>query len=209
MKTECMRPALKDDRFELRGEVVRMAKQVAYGEATVRAADGSRSSAGPRGPFSFIAPTPTPPDPYACRPRARGVPRAAAGPRAPARPCVLRLPLGRPPARSPPGARLPRAAVPAARPLSTVLMGTGVTRQRGTPPLRSHGAALFDGFLGAHARCLAGAGAARWHSRSRCPRRPARAARRSMGWRDWHSPSAPGLPAPTGRPHLLAVPGRR
>ncbi len=40
MKTECMRPALKGDRFELRGEVVRMAKQVAYGEATVRAANG-------------------------------------------------------------------------------------------------------------------------------------------------------------------------
>lgn len=41
MKTECMRPARKGDSFELRGEVVRLAKQVAYGEATVRAADGT------------------------------------------------------------------------------------------------------------------------------------------------------------------------
>ena len=36
MKTECMRPAMKGDTFALRGEVVRMAKQVAYAEATVR-----------------------------------------------------------------------------------------------------------------------------------------------------------------------------
>ena len=40
MKTECMRPAMKGDTFALRGEVARMAKQVAYGEATVRAGDG-------------------------------------------------------------------------------------------------------------------------------------------------------------------------
>ena len=38
MKTECMRPAMKGDTFALRGEVVRMAKQVAYAEATVRGA---------------------------------------------------------------------------------------------------------------------------------------------------------------------------
>ncbi len=36
MKTECMRPALEGDTFALRGEVARMAKQVAYAEATVR-----------------------------------------------------------------------------------------------------------------------------------------------------------------------------
>jgi acyl-coenzyme A thioesterase PaaI-like protein len=36
MKTETMRPAAIDVRFGVRGEVVRMAKQVAYGEATVR-----------------------------------------------------------------------------------------------------------------------------------------------------------------------------
>jgi uncharacterized protein (TIGR00369 family) len=41
MKTECMRPAKKGNPFEVRGEVVRMAKQVAYGEATVRDADGA------------------------------------------------------------------------------------------------------------------------------------------------------------------------
>ncbi len=40
MKTECMRPALKGERYALRGEVARMAKQVAYGEATVRRGDG-------------------------------------------------------------------------------------------------------------------------------------------------------------------------
>ena len=59
MKTECMRPALKGDRFELRGEVVRMAKQVAYGEATVRAADGllvSRAT----GTFLLHRPDPDP-----------------------------------------------------------------------------------------------------------------------------------------------------
>jgi uncharacterized protein (TIGR00369 family) len=35
MKTETMRPALKDQAYRVRGEVVRMARQVAYGEATV------------------------------------------------------------------------------------------------------------------------------------------------------------------------------
>jgi uncharacterized protein (TIGR00369 family) len=40
MKTECMRPAMKGDTFALRGEVVRMAKQVAYAEASVRDAAG-------------------------------------------------------------------------------------------------------------------------------------------------------------------------
>ena len=59
MKTECMRPALKGERFELRGEVVRMAKQVAYGEATVRAANGvlvSRAT----GTFLLHRPDPDP-----------------------------------------------------------------------------------------------------------------------------------------------------
>jgi len=41
MKTECMRPARLGDLFALRGEVVRMAKQVAYGEASLRDADGA------------------------------------------------------------------------------------------------------------------------------------------------------------------------
>lgn len=35
MKIECMRPALLGESYQLRGEVVRMARQVAYGEATV------------------------------------------------------------------------------------------------------------------------------------------------------------------------------
>ncbi len=41
MKTECMRPALKGEDYLLRGEVVRLARQVAYGEATVRTPDGA------------------------------------------------------------------------------------------------------------------------------------------------------------------------
>jgi uncharacterized protein (TIGR00369 family) len=40
LKTETMRPAMKGTAYALRGEVVRMAKQVAYGEASVRDADG-------------------------------------------------------------------------------------------------------------------------------------------------------------------------
>ncbi len=44
MKTETMRPALKGTTYVLRGEVVRMAKQVAYGEATMRAEDGALMS---------------------------------------------------------------------------------------------------------------------------------------------------------------------
>jgi uncharacterized protein (TIGR00369 family) len=40
MKTETMRPAALGAPFRMRGEVVRMAKQVAYGEASVRDAEG-------------------------------------------------------------------------------------------------------------------------------------------------------------------------
>src|SRR3984957_14418329 len=40
MKTETMRPALLGTPYVLRGEVVRMAKQVAFGEATVRDGEG-------------------------------------------------------------------------------------------------------------------------------------------------------------------------
>jgi len=36
MKTETMRPAHVGERYSVRGEVVRMARQVAYGEAVVR-----------------------------------------------------------------------------------------------------------------------------------------------------------------------------
>ncbi len=44
MKTETMRPALKGTTYQLRGEVVRMAKQVAYGEARMKDADGALMS---------------------------------------------------------------------------------------------------------------------------------------------------------------------
>jgi acyl-coenzyme A thioesterase PaaI-like protein len=40
MKTETMRPALLGTPYVLRGEVVRLAKQVAFGEATVRDGEG-------------------------------------------------------------------------------------------------------------------------------------------------------------------------
>jgi acyl-coenzyme A thioesterase PaaI-like protein len=59
MKTECMRPAMKGDTYLLRGDVARMAKQVAYGEATVRDPDGvliSRAT----GTFLLHRPDPDP-----------------------------------------------------------------------------------------------------------------------------------------------------
>ncbi len=40
MKVETMRPALKGEAYRLRGDVVRMARQVAYGEASVRDESG-------------------------------------------------------------------------------------------------------------------------------------------------------------------------
>ena len=40
MKIETMRPALEGGSYALRGEGVRMAKQVAYAEASVSDADG-------------------------------------------------------------------------------------------------------------------------------------------------------------------------
>jgi uncharacterized protein (TIGR00369 family) len=40
LKTETMRPARQGERYRLRGEVVRMARQVAYAEGTVRDGDG-------------------------------------------------------------------------------------------------------------------------------------------------------------------------
>jgi acyl-coenzyme A thioesterase PaaI-like protein len=39
LKTETMRAAVVGTAYRLRGEVVRLARQVAYGEATVRDAD--------------------------------------------------------------------------------------------------------------------------------------------------------------------------
>ena len=41
MKTECIRAALKDGRYTVRGDVVRMTKQVAFAEARVTDADGA------------------------------------------------------------------------------------------------------------------------------------------------------------------------
>ena len=59
MKTECMRPALKGNDFVLRGEVVRLAKQVAYGEATMRDAEGTLISRA-TGTFLLHRPEPGP-----------------------------------------------------------------------------------------------------------------------------------------------------
>ena len=58
MKTETMRPAVRGTAYVLRGEVVRMAKQVAYGEASVREADGSVVS---RATGTFLLHRPDPP----------------------------------------------------------------------------------------------------------------------------------------------------
>ncbi|HEX3948042.1 MAG TPA: PaaI family thioesterase [Acidimicrobiales bacterium] len=41
IKTETMRPAMAGDRYRLRGDVVRLARQVAYGEASVRDPEGN------------------------------------------------------------------------------------------------------------------------------------------------------------------------
>jgi acyl-coenzyme A thioesterase PaaI-like protein len=62
MKTECMRPAMKGDPYALRGEVVRMAKQVAYGEATVRG-PGDALVSRATGTFLLHRPDPDQPPP--------------------------------------------------------------------------------------------------------------------------------------------------
>ncbi|HEY1652850.1 MAG TPA: PaaI family thioesterase [Acidimicrobiales bacterium] len=59
MKTECMRPALKGELYALRGEVVRLAKQVAYGEATLHNAEGELVSRA-TGTFLLHRPPPEP-----------------------------------------------------------------------------------------------------------------------------------------------------
>ncbi|HEY6425880.1 MAG TPA: PaaI family thioesterase [Acidimicrobiales bacterium] len=59
MKTECMRPALKGNHYVLRGEVVRMAKLVAYGEATMRDPAGGLVSRA-TGTFLLHRPDPDP-----------------------------------------------------------------------------------------------------------------------------------------------------
>ena len=59
MKTECMRPALQGEAYTLRGETVRVAKQVAYGEATVRDAAGTLVSRA-TGTFLLHRPDPAP-----------------------------------------------------------------------------------------------------------------------------------------------------
>jgi len=59
MKTECMRPALEGKPYVLRGEVVRMAKLVAYGEATVRDGEGALVSRA-TGTFLLHRPEPAP-----------------------------------------------------------------------------------------------------------------------------------------------------
>jgi uncharacterized protein (TIGR00369 family) len=59
MKTETMRPAMKGESYALRGEVVRLARQVAYAEATVRDADGTLLSR-TTGTFLLHRPDPDP-----------------------------------------------------------------------------------------------------------------------------------------------------
>jgi acyl-coenzyme A thioesterase PaaI-like protein len=59
MKTETMRPAMLGTTYVLRGEVARMAKQVAYGEASLRDADGVLMSRA-TGTFLLHRPEPEP-----------------------------------------------------------------------------------------------------------------------------------------------------
>jgi acyl-coenzyme A thioesterase PaaI-like protein len=40
MTTELMRPAMRAEKYSLRGEVVRLTRQIAYAEATVSSAEG-------------------------------------------------------------------------------------------------------------------------------------------------------------------------
>lgn len=49
MKTELMRPLAKGGQFSIRGEVVRLGRQVAYGEASIR--DGEKLAARATGTF--------------------------------------------------------------------------------------------------------------------------------------------------------------
>ena len=89
MKTECMRPALKGDRFELRGEVVRMAKQVAYGGG--HGARRRRRAGQPGyGDLSPASPRPRPRlTPSTCPRQGPGCAASAVGPRvAPPPPCA-------------------------------------------------------------------------------------------------------------------------
>jgi acyl-coenzyme A thioesterase PaaI-like protein len=58
MKTELMRPLAKDASYVVRGEVVRLGRQVAYGEATIR--DGDKLSARATGTFLLHREEPTP-----------------------------------------------------------------------------------------------------------------------------------------------------
>ena len=54
-----MRPALKGEPYVLRGEVVRLARQVAYGEGAVRDAEGTLLSRA-TGTFLLHRPEPDP-----------------------------------------------------------------------------------------------------------------------------------------------------
>lgn len=60
MKTELMRPLSKGQTYQVRGEVVRMGRQVAYAEASIR--DGDRLAARATGTFLLHReePAPTP-----------------------------------------------------------------------------------------------------------------------------------------------------
>ena len=60
MKTETMRPALEGTAYALRGQVVRMAKQIAYGEAMVHDEAGALISRA-TGTFLLHRPEPDPP----------------------------------------------------------------------------------------------------------------------------------------------------
>ena len=156
MKTECMRPARLGETFVLRGEVVRMAKQVAYGEASLRDVDGALVSRA-TGTFLLHRPSPNPPpDLYRVPPPGPGVCLICCGPAEASAVCFACRLVGR-------RLALPLVSVSPARlcplpgPLYTVLMGykespVPEARARFSPMVCQ----LFDVFFATHSACVDG-----------------------------------------------------
>ncbi len=192
-----------------------MARQVAYGEATVRDEDGALVSRA-TGTFLLHRPDPTRPPRRLTRPcpgrRARASAASVAARRASYARRLLRLPDGGAPARAAVGTGASRCACARSRARSTRLHGLqGVAGGRGPAALRRHGRARSLHLLrGARAVLAAAAG---WRRRPgpagplvRPPRRrPSRRWPRGCG--RWSPP--PWRPRRAGCPRLLGASARR
>ena len=161
MKTECMRPALKGAGFALRGEVVRLARQVAYGEATLRDDHGALVSRA-TGTFLLHRPDPPsvspPPDQLGSEPLATGVCLVCCGPAAArSRVCFACRRVGHR-LGAPLTPVLPAYLCPVPGPLYGVLLGY---KEAPVAEARRHFArlvrALFAELLADHAACVAAA----------------------------------------------------